>query len=564
MTPIATPASTASPLRAVTDAMTSPTAQRWAPWWVFLFGLAVLLPAIWSETSVTGSDEYSLGLRTPMEMKERGQWLTPWVNEEPRLRKPPLVYWLILSTYQLAGVSLMAARIWGVLAGAGLGLVACLIARELFRSNGLLAGLLTVSCLGVAAQARQAMLDLPLAVWVSLAVWCGLRWWRTGRVGWCLLAGAALGLSFLTKGPVGLFFFGAALVAALIRPPFEGARQRHAWHWLLALTVFVAVSVPWPLAMQRIWSDRFTQIVGEELAARNFGRWHGMAPLSALGGALGLIVPWTPMVMAAVFLHFQQPRWDRLPANAWLITAFLFSILPFFFMATFERYMLAVVPLQAVLAAEWLTPGGRLQRLTLVVAAVLFAVLGLAISLFAFWFRLSVWMPLLTGALAVVIVQGARRGSNPLGVVALSSVLLALVFGGLYPRLGLNHLPAGIETVIGDRTVLAFDRLQPAMLSPRLGRSVQPLRIERIPADRPALVFVDRSQRADLESQLQAAGLSGRELTRFKTFYSRKAWVRFARADASAADWRDALARRSLDGLRTEMIGIEVQRSPPP
>ena len=40
--------------------------------------------------------------------------------------------------------------------------------------------------------------------------------------------------------------------------------------------------------------------IGEELTARHFGAWHGLSPLSALGGALGLIFPWTPLVVGAI------------------------------------------------------------------------------------------------------------------------------------------------------------------------------------------------------------------------------------------------------------------------
>src|SRR6185436_712445 len=96
----------------------------WVPAVIFALGVAILVPSIWSETSVTGTDEYWLSLRTPMEMKERGEWLTPWLNGEPRLRKPPLVYWAILLNYKLFGVNLVSARVWGVLAGAGLALCA--------------------------------------------------------------------------------------------------------------------------------------------------------------------------------------------------------------------------------------------------------------------------------------------------------------------------------------------------------------------------------------------------------------------------------------------------------
>ena len=90
----------------------SRVSRVWAPACIFGLGILLLLPSIWSESSVTGMDEYWLSFRTPMEMKERGEWLTPWVNGEQRLQKPPLLYWAILLNYKLFGVHLISARIW--------------------------------------------------------------------------------------------------------------------------------------------------------------------------------------------------------------------------------------------------------------------------------------------------------------------------------------------------------------------------------------------------------------------------------------------------------------------
>lgn len=514
---------------------------------------------------MTGSDEYTLSLRTPMEMLERGDWLTPWVNGEPRLRKPPLLYWLTLANYRVFGVGLVAARIWGVLAGAGLAVSACLLARELFRSTGLLAGLLTLSCLGVAAQARMAMLDLPLGLLVSLALLQGLRWIRTERLSDAIGAAVWLGLSFLMKGPVGIFFFAAGAMAAGFSFPVRPALRRHGLHWLAALGVVVAITIPWPLAMQRLWADQFVRILGEELAARDFGGWHGKAPLSALGGALGLIAPWTPMVLVAIWDHFRTPSATRLPANRWLILAFLFSVLPFFFMTAFERYMLAVVPIQAVLAAQWLSGGGgNVRAVTLRLTAVVLSVVALAASAAALWFRLGWLAPVVALAVAAGLWIEAFGRGRPLRVAFLAMALLTLILGGVYPLLGLNFLPKGIEREFGDRTVFTFDRVQPAMLSPRLGRSVQSWKPAEIVTGRPVLVFVARAVVPNFETKVREAGLQSREVTRFKTFYSRKVWARFPREDATAADWRQAVRSRSLDDLRTELILFEVVRPSAP
>ena len=62
-------------------------------WFLFTFAVACLLPSIGSQSSISGQDEYWLSFRTVLEMQERGEWLTPYVNGEVRLQKPPLLYW---------------------------------------------------------------------------------------------------------------------------------------------------------------------------------------------------------------------------------------------------------------------------------------------------------------------------------------------------------------------------------------------------------------------------------------------------------------------------------------
>lgn len=438
--------------------------------------------------------------------------------------------------------------------------MSCLTSRELFRSSGLLAGLIAASCVGVAAQARQAMLDLPLAFFVSLSVLCGLRWLRTGNLRDALASGTCLGLSFLTKGPIGFFFFGTAAVAALICLDAGSQLRKRYLHWIVGGFVVTLISVPWPLAMKFLWGDRFARILGEELAARDFGHWHGMAPISALGGALGLIAPWTPMVLVAAFETLRGCRDGPAAQRRWLVMALGLAIVPFFFMATFERYMLAVVPIEAVLAAEWVGPGGRLQRWTLLFASIVFGIAGLLAGAFFLWFHLAGLLPVVVWILAGATIVAAWRGARPTGVVAASGAMLALVLGGLYPLLGLNHLPYEVPTLIGNRPAFIYDRTQPAMLSSHLGRSVQKFRSDHLPPETPSVVFLDDSVLDRFRSEMAQAGITVREWTRYRTFYSRQVWIRFSRPNTTIEDWRKAFRDRSLEGLKSELIGVEVVR----
>ena len=117
-------------------------------------------------------------------------------QRRPRLRKPPLLYWAILLNYKLLGINLFSARIWGVLAGAGLAACSTLLYRELFRKSGLLAGLITLSIITVAIEGRRAMLDLPMAFFTAMAVLFALKWGKTERPGWILFSAFTWGFRF--------------------------------------------------------------------------------------------------------------------------------------------------------------------------------------------------------------------------------------------------------------------------------------------------------------------------------------------------------------------------------
>ena len=544
------------------------TLNRRAPWLVFVFAMLLNFPSIWSETSVTCSDEYQLSFRTPMEMNARGEWLTPWLNEEPRLRKPPLIYWAILSTYKIFGINLISARIWAVLAGAGLCLCACLLSREMSRSNGLLAGLLATGCVGVAIEARQAMLDLPLAVFSSFAVLFWLRWIKREKLSDLLLSAVWVGLSFLMKGPVGFFFFIAGAIAALWAFDAWKILLRRAGQLIFWLAIVAAISLPWPLMMKQIWGDKFAQILGEELMERKFGTWNAGSPFSALGGALGLIFPWTPLVVGAIIVHFRKSKADRSQSHALFIAWFVISILPFFFMKAFERYMLAVVPLQAVLAADWLQADpSKGKTFAWRLALVLLAIVGVIVSTFALWFKLGSFGPLLCLVVAACGVWFAFHSTDVWKPVIAAALVLMLCVGVILPRLGISRIAPDVKQQVGSLTARKFGMFQPALLSMRLGYSVQMFNADKFIAAQTnapvaEMVFAERTVVADFETMARERGLEIEEAGRFKTFFSRKAWLRFARDDARWPEWKHAFAERSLESLKTEVRFYRVSVDP--
>src|ERR671912_2086363 len=59
--------------------------------------------------AITDSDE-AFYAESAREMVASGDWLTPYYNYEPRFQKPILFYWLVSTSYTVAGVGEAAAR----------------------------------------------------------------------------------------------------------------------------------------------------------------------------------------------------------------------------------------------------------------------------------------------------------------------------------------------------------------------------------------------------------------------------------------------------------------------
>ena len=530
---------------------------------VFAVAILLLLPCIWSETSVTGQDEYWLSLRTPMETLERGSWFTPWVNGEPRLRKPPLLYWAILLSYRFVGINLFAARIWGVLSGAGLALCSCLFYRALFRKGGMLAGLITVATIAVVVEGRRAMLDLPLAFFTSMAVYFALRWGKSSRSGWILLSAFSLGLSFLVKGPLGFVLFGAAAISALS----VFGKWRFAFsHWsqgLWAFLLLLAVCAPWPLIMAYVW-PHFLSVVDGEIAARRFGNIHLGSFFSTLGGALGLVFPWSVVLIAAVIrsVHHAQERTGR--KNLWLVAWFLGSIIPFFFMKSFGRYMMPIIPAACVLCANWLEEvEGLLKKTLLCVSVSLMALVAILFCLFFIWFGHGVPIGFICLFLVGLMLWITFAMSHARLAVSAVAVLLAFIMGGLYPSLGINAMPPNLERIVGLSPVAAYNSSQPSMLSIRLKRSAIQIvggREKYIPLLKQfeGFVFMRDTDAEGFETLARGLSLDFEKAGEFKSFYSRQAWIRFAREDATVDDWKKAIRMRSLANLRPSILYYRV------
>ncbi len=197
--------------------------------------------------AITDADE-AFYAEAAREMVESGDFVTPFYNYEPRFQKPILYYWLTAGTFAATGGPGEAgARLWAALSGIGLVLVTAACARRWFDDGvALLSGAIVATSFGYYSIGRMALPDLPLTFFITLAIWAG---WVAmleddrHRTRWVLLAAAALGLGFLTKGPVGVIIPGLVVVPVVL---LERRRLNlRGSDFVLGGLVFAAIALPW-------------------------------------------------------------------------------------------------------------------------------------------------------------------------------------------------------------------------------------------------------------------------------------------------------------------------------
>ena len=140
------------------------------------------------------------------EMLLTGDWVVPHLNGLPFLDKPPLLFWAIAAGFRALGEHEWVARLPSMLAAIATIAVTYALGRALVgRRAAVTAAIVLATSPMVLGFARLAIFDMPLTAFVTFAIYALVR----ARIDedawpWIPLAGFAIGLALLTKGPVGL------------------------------------------------------------------------------------------------------------------------------------------------------------------------------------------------------------------------------------------------------------------------------------------------------------------------------------------------------------------------
>ncbi|MEO1131972.1 MAG: glycosyltransferase family 39 protein [Cyanobacteria bacterium J06639_1] len=192
--------------------------------------IASLLLYLWrlGQLPLRDWDEATVAM-VAREMLQTGSWLHPTLYGEPYLNKPPLVEWLMASTFAVGGVNEWTARLVPALITAAAVPLLYWLGRELFenRKAALWSALVYLNLLPVARHGRLAMRDgvaITLFLLLSVAVLKARH-----RQRWAVVAGLAFGGMMLAKGILAVLLAGIIFIFLLADGQWKLLRSGYAW-----------------------------------------------------------------------------------------------------------------------------------------------------------------------------------------------------------------------------------------------------------------------------------------------------------------------------------------------
>ena len=239
-----------------------------SPW---VLAAAVLLSFFWQLGAVPLYDlDEGAFTEATREMLASGNYITPHKDGEPRYDKPVLIYWLQAASVKLLGLNELALRLPSALAATAWLLALWWFVRErLDAPTATVAALIMALTLEVSLIAKAATADAVLNLFLALSFFDIYRWYVRQTRGTLLRVYLWMGLGFLTKGPVAVFF---PLLVSLLFFLSAGA-LRDWWRAVFAPSgwmVFLVVAVPWYMA---IYLDNGSGFFESFFLRHNLGRF---------------------------------------------------------------------------------------------------------------------------------------------------------------------------------------------------------------------------------------------------------------------------------------------------
>ncbi|MGD8429681.1 MAG: glycosyltransferase family 39 protein [Ectothiorhodospiraceae bacterium] len=297
-----------------------------AAWLLLAFTLATLWYGLGS-FPLFDLDEGAFAEAT-REMLASGNYVTTYLNGEPRFDKPILIYWLQAASAGGFGITEWAFRLPSTIAATLWAFAVFAFTRRVEDTRtGLFAALILASSLVVTVIARAATADAVLNLFIGLSGLWVYRYYLEPSRGRLLTTFAFMALGFLTKGPIA--------VAVPVGASFLFYLSMGRWRdWLraafnpLGWLVLLAIALPWYVLE---YLDQGQAFIDGFFLKHNLGRFSDT--MESHGGELYYYLVVTPLavlpytgLLAAILPTLRRMRADALDRYLWIWFLMVFVV----------------------------------------------------------------------------------------------------------------------------------------------------------------------------------------------------------------------------------------------
>lgn len=425
---------------------------------VILFTRLITLPSIDLIDSTEG--RYAAAAVT---MVEKSDYLTPWIDmgkgPEPYLGKPPMHFWITIGAFKVFGTSAFSARIPSFLATV---LTSCMIfvfARRAWGAKeGLISALVFLSSGLTFFLAGAAVLDTTLMMFDTAAILlfggyylCGLN----SRPKYTsIMIGASLSGAFLTKGPVGLAIFIAAVIPWAVIHRKEVLSKE--FPLLTCIVTFLVLTIPWYIVCEMYHPGFLYYFIVKEnllrIVSDNYGDRYGTGHPQMFGmsffHAFVSFMPWSLVLLTVGISKIKNRataiRSVLLPSSlqklnsASLLVGVWSLSMPTFLLFTSQytaNYLAPVMPGLAMLLGYTLVKSSTMspsEKPRLFITLIPFAAVSVVIILLIVGVVLSAnwWTIPVGGAIAGAVFYCARllRSATFVKSIALGAAIITLLY----------------------------------------------------------------------------------------------------------------------------------------
>jgi 4-amino-4-deoxy-L-arabinose transferase-like glycosyltransferase len=260
-------------------------------------------------------------VETPREMIERGDYVFPTFNGEPRVNKPVLSYWIVAGFYKLFGVSVGVQRIPIAIGGLLLVGITFFLGRLVSVETAdpavsVRAGLWAALGLAVSPRlvmfSRRIFIDIYITLFMAatLLLFALAERYPHRRRLFLALMYVSVGLGVLTKGPVAVALPGLVFLIYLI----VHRELRRVTQLMIpaGVAIVLAIVVPWYAALYQRdgWTHIASFFLGENLGRYSDGVGFdtGRGPWFYVGVLFSDGFPWSILFVAALALWWRLRR----------------------------------------------------------------------------------------------------------------------------------------------------------------------------------------------------------------------------------------------------------------